>query len=262
MATMQALQTTSPVPAGVHANSINRKRHVLVIDDDVAVRNMLERYLTKEGYRVTTGADSDAMYKHMRSRSFDLVILDLMLGDEDGLALARDIRATSQVPIIMVTAKGDEIDRIIGLEMGADDYIGKPFNPRELLARMKSVLRRSGRALSPDEDAIPLGEVAQFMGWTVLMAKREVVSPENQRINLTSGEFDLLATFVTHPRRVLSREQLLDYAHGDNKFSFDRSIDIQVMRLRRKIEVNAKDPALIKTVRGAGYVFTHAVEWR
>ena len=262
MANVQALRPASAPPVGYHASDVGHAGHILIIDDDASVLSMLERYLTKQGYRVSVAADSESMRRRMRTRSFDLVILDLMLGHEDGLVLARDIRSGSDVPIIMLTAKGDEIDRIIGLEMGADDYIGKPFNPREVLARMKSVLRRCGPARKPDDDGAPAGEVAGFAGWHLLIAKREVVSPENKRVELTSGEFDLLSAFVTHSRRVLSREMLLDYARGGNSFSFDRSIDIQVMRLRRKIEVNAKDPAFIKTVRGSGYIFTPAVEWR
>jgi two-component system OmpR family response regulator len=184
-----------------------------------------------------------------------------MLGGEDGLTLARQIRKDSDLPIIMLTGKGDEIDRIVGLEMGADDYLSKPYNPRELLARIKSVLRRADKSwLAIQDDSSP-GEVAHFAGWKLDLAKRKLSSPKGKSIELTSGKFDLLSVFVRHPQRVLSREQLLDYACGHARFPFDRSVDIQVMRLRRKVEVDPQNPELIRTVRSIGYKFTTKVEW-
>ena len=237
------------------------QKQVLVVDDDPSIRDMLERYLGKQGYSVRTAVDSAAMNQLMGEYSFDLVILDLMLAGEDGLTLARRIRENSDLPIIMLTAKSDEIDRIIGLEMGADDYLPKPFNPRELLARMKSVLRRAGTEKAGKAKSAQPGEVACFDGWALDTAKREVRSAANGSVDLTSGEFDLLSAFVAHPRRTLSREQLLDFAHGGKRFPFDRSIDIQVMRLRRKIEIDPKNPLMIKTIHGAGYIFTPSVDW-
>ncbi|MFP6742108.1 MAG: response regulator [Alphaproteobacteria bacterium] len=236
-------------------------KRVLIVDDDPSIREMLDRYLGREGYQVDTASDSAAMNGLVDGQLFDIVILDLMLGTEDGLAIARQIRQKSDVPIIMLTAKGDEIDRIIGLEMGADDYLGKPFNPRELLASMKSVLRRSGQSSSSNGDRDSVGKIARFAGWTVDLGNRQTISPDNRNVDLTTGEFDLLMAFASNAQRVLSRDQLIDIAHGGKSYPFDRSIDIQVMRLRRKIEENIKSPALIKTVRGAGYMFASKVEW-
>lgn len=261
MANLEGAYGAGIAPAALLTTMAEHMKRVLVIDDDPAIRDMLDRYLSKQGYLVNTAADSAAMNRLMVEYSFDLVILDLMLAGEDGLVLARRIRDGSDLPIIMLTAKGDEIDRIIGLEMGADDYLPKPFNPRELLARMKSVLRRTDAMQAGKANGSPAGDVARFAGWALDAAQREVRSASNQRIELTSGEFDLLCAFVAHPRRTLSREQLLDYAHGGKRFPFDRSIDIQVMRLRRKIEDDPKNPAIIKTVHGAGYIFTPKVYW-
>lgn len=237
------------------------KKHILIVDDDRAIRDSLERYLTDHDFRAHSAPNGKTMNRLLVEHKFDLVVLDLMLDGEDGLALARQIREGSDLPIIMLTGKGDEIDRIVGLEMGADDYLPKPYNPRELLARIKSVLRRAEKTRPATQgDAFP-GEVAHFAGWELDLAKRKLSSPEGKPSDLTSGEFDLLSAFVRHPQRVLSREQLLDYACGHARFPFDRSVDVQVMRLRRKVEVNPQDPELIKTVRSIGYTFTPKVEW-
>ncbi len=261
MASLENLQETGLSPGSLFTAVPEQMKRVLVVDDDPSVRDMLERYLTRQGYWVRVADGAEAMNRLLLRHDFDLVTLDLMLAGEDGLALARQIRDGSDLPIIMVSAKGDEIDRIIGLEMGADDYLPKPFNPRELLARMKSVLRRADGMRASKVDSDPTGEVARFAGWVLDAAKREVLSAANERVELTSGEFDLLSAFVARPRRTLSREQLLDYAHGGKRFPFDRSIDIRVMRLRCKIEADPKNPVIIKTVRGAGYIFTPRVEW-
>ncbi len=232
--------------------------HILVVDDDREIRNLLGRFLDKNEYRVTTAADGREMRQVLKDRHIDLVVLDLMLPGEDGLDLCRKLRAESEIPVIMLTARGEEMDRIIGLEMGADDYLPKPFNPRELLARIKAVLRRSERAASrPEGLSAP---VLVFDGWTLNVDRRELVSPDGVLVPLSGGEYDLLAAFATHPQRVLSRDQLLDLARGRNAQPFDRSIDVQVSRLRRKIEANPKEPQLIKTVRTGGYMFTPAVE--
>jgi len=227
--------------------------HILVVDDDREIRNLLGKFLGQHGLRVTTAADGVEMRKALEDWSIDLIVLDLMLPGEDGLSLCRNLRAESDIPVIMLTAMGEDVDRIVGLEMGADDYIAKPFNPRELLARIKSVLRRA--RTMPDRRNATDGNLVRFAGWSLDMDKRELQSPDGVLVPLSGGEFDLLAAFVTHPGRVLSRNQLLDLARGREAQPFDRSIDVQVSRLRRKIEDDPKEPALIKTVRSGGYMF-------
>lgn len=231
--------------------------HILVVDDDREIRDLVARFLAKHGLRVTTAADGREMKRHLADWAIDLIVLDLMLPGEDGLTLCRNLRAASPIPIIMLTAMGEDTDRIVGLEMGADDYLAKPFNPRELLARIKAVLRRADSLPRGGGDG---GAVARFAGWSLDLAKRELTSPDGVLVQLSGGEFELLAVFVGHPRRVLSREQLLDLARGRDAQPFDRSIDVQVSRLRRKIEDDPRRPALIKTVRGGGYTFTPEVE--
>ena len=196
------------------------------------------------------------MARVMERASIDLLVLDLMLPGEDGLSLIRKLRATSAIPVIMLTAMGEDADRIVGLEMGADDYLPKPFNPRELLARIKAVLRRINPQRPP---GAAVGDVARFDGWVLELGPRRLLSPTGDEIELSTGEYELLHAFITHPRRVLSRDQLLDLARGRSAVPFDRSIDIQVMRLRRKIEADPKEPRLIKTVRGGGYIFAAEV---
>jgi two-component system, OmpR family, response regulator len=234
--------------------------HILVVDDDREIRELLARFLAKHGLRVTTARDGGEMQKMLAERRIDLVVLDLMLPGEDGLSLTRRLRgAGSSVPIVMLTAMGEDTDRIVGLEMGADDYVPKPFNPRELLARIKAVLRRAQGA-SPEGLAQSLGARVRFAGWALDLASRDLTSAEGVVVCLSAGEFELLQAFVERPRRVLSRDQLLDLARGRSATPFDRSIDIQVSRLRRKLGDDAKDPQLIKTVRGGGYLFTAEVE--
>lgn len=232
--------------------------HLLIVDDDREIRDLLARFLTRHGYRVTTARDGREMHKALADWRIDLIVLDLMLPGEDGLTLCRRLRASSEMPVIMLTAMGEETDRIVGLEMGADDYLSKPFSPRELLARVKSVLRRAQGSTTP---ALARGRtVLRFAGWKLDLARRRLESPERIVVELSSGEFDLLVAFAEHPQRILSRDQLLDLARGRAAAPFDRSVDIQVSRLRRKIESDAKEPELIKTVRGGGYMFTPAVE--
>ena len=227
--------------------------HLLIVDDDVEIRDLLARFLRKHGYWVDTAADGRAMMRQLEAGRFDLLVLDLMLPGEDGLSLCRRLRANSSLPIIMLTALGEETDRIVGLEMGADDYLAKPFNPRELLARVKAVLRRA--------DGTPVahhgggGRVLVFEGWRLDPARRELRTADDVLTPLTAGEFDLLLALAEHPRRVLSRDQLLDLTKGRSALPFDRSIDVQVSRLRRRIEAAPKAPAIIKTVRGGGYIF-------
>ncbi|MEJ2122145.1 MAG: response regulator [Alphaproteobacteria bacterium] len=235
-----------------------RTPHILIVDDDAEIRDLLARFLKKHEMRVETAADGRAMAKAMEAARFDLVVLDLMLPGEDGLSLCRRLRVESALPVIMLTALGEETDRIVGLEMGADDYLAKPFNPRELLARIRAVLRRVGKSAGPatEERRRRLG----FAGWTLDLAKRELREPGGALVALTAGEFDLLAAFAEHPKRVLNRDQLLDLTRGRAAAAFDRSIDVQLSRLRRKVEADPKDPQLVKTVRGGGYIFTADVE--
>ncbi len=230
--------------------------HILVVDDDREIRDLLARFLTKHGLRVSSARDGTEMNKVLDQASIDLVVLDLMLPGEDGLSLCRRLRANSSLPVIMLTAMGEDTDRIVGLEMGADDYLAKPFNPRELLARIKAVLRRFHAPLAAEA---PAGNEIRFDGWTLELGPRRLLSPSGDEVDLSTGEYELLLAFVTHARRVLTRDQLLDLARGRSAAPFDRSIDIQVMRLRRKIESNPKEPRLIKTVRGGGYIFAAEV---
>jgi two-component system OmpR family response regulator len=228
--------------------------HILIVDDDREIRSLLSRFLRKHGMRVDTAADGREMFAVLDAGRFDLLVLDLMLPGEDGLSLCRKIRMAGDIPIIMLTALGEEADRIVGLEMGADDYLPKPFNPRELLARIRAVLRRSGEALSPGQTKARAG-VLTFNGWQLDVGQRTLSAPDGVLVDLTAGELDLLAALAEHPQRVLNRDQLLDLTRGREAGPFDRSIDVQISRLRRKIETDAKNPAIIKTVRGGGYVF-------
>jgi len=235
--------------------------HILVVDDDREIRDLLARFLTKHGLRVTTAKDGAEMERALADSTIDLVVLDLMMPGEDGLSLTRRLRGQGvTVPIVMLTAMGEETDRIVGLEMGADDYVPKPFNPRELLARIKAVLRRAQVPAATDAPSSNGGSTRyRFQNWVLDVATRDLLSPDGVVTALSAGEFDLLLAFVEHPRRVLSRDQLLDFARGRQAIPFDRSIDIQVSRLRRKLGDDAKDPQLIKTVRGGGYLFTPEV---
>lgn len=235
--------------------------HILVVDDDGLVRRMLERYLTGEGYRVSSAENGDTMRKVLADNGspVQLVLLDVTLPGEDGLDLAREIRQmSSNIGIIMVTGRGATIDRVIGLEVGADDYVPKPFHLREVLARIRSVLRR----LQPAKTAAPAAnnatdpDAVQFDGWSLDLSRRQLTRMSGEDVPLTTGEFDLLAAFIRHPGRVLDRDRLMDLTKGRTWEAFDRTIDAQVSRLRRKIEVDPRNPTLIKSVRGVGYVFT------
>jgi len=237
---------------------MSTSQHILVVDDNKEIQDLVSRFLSKDGYRVSTAGDGREMKKIMSDARIDLILLDLMLPGDDGLTLCRDIRAESNIPIIMLTAKGEEIDRVIGLEMGADDYVPKPFGTRELLARIKAVLRRyndvGSPASAPDTPSNYL-----FDEWKLDTSKRELLSKDEVVVPLSTGEFTLLMALVERPQRVLNRDQLLDIARGRASVAFDRSIDTQVSRLRRKIEQDPKHPELIKTVWGGGYVFTPEV---
>jgi two-component system, OmpR family, response regulator len=231
--------------------------HLLVVDDDQDIRDLLNRFLSKQGFRVSTAADGSELRQVMSDWKIDLVILDLMLPGEDGLSICRDLRTRSQVPVVMLTVIGEEADRIVGLEGGADDYLAKPFNPHELLARIKAVLRRTHTV--PPVPANRHGSVLLFDGWRLDVGARRLTSSNEALVDLSTAEFDLLIAFAEHPQQVLSRDQLLDLAYGKSEVPFDRSIDMQVSRLRHKIEDDPKNPALIQTVRGGGYMFTAKV---
>jgi two-component system OmpR family response regulator len=230
--------------------------HILIVDDHRELRDLVSRALVKEGFRVSTAADGRAMHKVLADSRIDLILLDLMLPGEDGLALCRRLRAESNIPIIMLTAKGDELDRIIGLEMGADDYLPKPFGSRELVARIKAVLRRSSDNAAKASER---PKQYQFDRWRLDAGARELIRDDGTAIPLSTGEYDLLVAFVERPQRVLSRDQLLDLARGRSASALDRSIDTQVSRLRKKLERDPTDPKIIKTVWGGGYMFTPAV---
>ncbi|HYK13942.1 MAG TPA: response regulator [Burkholderiales bacterium] len=232
--------------------------HVLVVDDDLDIRSLLRDYLEKNGYRVTAVGDGKAMWAAFDEVRPDILVLDVMLPGTDGLTLCRNVRARSGIPIIMLTARGEETDRIVGLEMGADDYLPKPFSPRELLARIKSVLRRA-RTL-PDNLQPEAARRIGFAGWTLDIATRNLLSPAGVVVALSGTEFKLLRIFLAHPNRVLNRDQLIDLMLSRDASPFDRSIDVQVSRLRHRLDEDAKEPAIIKTVRGEGYVFAAAVE--
>ncbi len=234
--------------------------HILIVDDQQEICDVVQEYLTGENYRVSTAHDGAGMRKVLSQSQIDLVILDLMLPGEDGLTLARSLRSESGIGIIILTGRGETVDRIIGLEMGADDYLPKPFHLRELLARVKSVLRRVQSRTGEASSTQPNRSRARFAGWNLDLSSRELLSPRGEEVRLTTGEFDLLAAFVNNANQVLSRDRLLDLARNREAGPFDRTIDVQVGRLRRKLEDDPQNPSLIKTVRGSGYIFTPTVE--
>src|SRR5712672_2937469 len=236
------------------------QHHILAVDDDPAMRKLVAEYLRDNGLRVTAVATGAEMAQALAQHAIDLVVLDLRLAGEDGMELARKLREQGATPIIIVTGKQDEADRVMGLELGADDYVTKPFSPRELLARIRAVLRRYQTArevLPPRSDK---RRAYRFAGWELNLGSRRLTSPEGRRVELTNGELNLLQAFCAAPRQVLTREQLLDLSRLNGAEVFDRSIDGQILRLRRKIEHDPVRPQYITTERGAGYVFSVPVE--
>jgi two-component system OmpR family response regulator len=232
--------------------------HILVVDDHREIRDLLAKYLVKHGLRVSVADGGAAMKRVLKTAAIDLVVLDVMMPGEDGLTLCRTLRETTDLPVILLTAMAEETDRVVGLEIGADDYVTKPFNPRELLARIKAVLRRVHSG--PRDVAAADAKRYRFGPWIFDVDRRELVDGSGVSTALSTAEYRLLLAFVTRPRMVLSREQLLDLTSGRAAQVFDRSIDNQVSRLRRKIETDPKNPTIIKTVWGGGYVFATEVE--
>jgi len=235
--------------------------HILVVDDEVEVCNLIRNYLSGEGFEVSVAHNGDDMRETLERSAIDLVILDLVLPGEDGLALARSLRDVSAIPILMLTGRGDPVDRIVGLEMGADDYLAKPFHLRELRARVQSVLRRVSGAMQAEasDGTRPPRPRARFAGWTFDLSTRELLSPSGEDVRLTPGEFDLLVAFVTNAGQTLSRDRLLDLIRDRDADAFDRTIDVRVGRLRRKLGDDPHSPQLIRTVRGGGYLFSPPV---
>ena len=231
---------------------------ILIVDDDPDLRQLLSDYLSRNGYATSAVADGEAMWRALLERQPDLIVLDLMLPGEDGLSLCRRLRVQSDIPIVMLTARGDDTDRIVGLEMGADDYLPKPFNPRELLARIKVVLRRT-RALPRNLRPEP-GRYLAFASWKLDTAGRQLLNADGVLHALSGAEYSLLHVLLTHPNRVLSRDQLLDLTSGREAGPYDRSIDVLISRLRQRVGDDAREPALIKTVRNGGYVLAASVQ--
>jgi len=231
--------------------SVNENPQVLVVDDDAGIRDLLADYLAKQGMKVATARDGKEMDERLAGFDPDLIVIDLMMPGEDGLSLTRRVKAGRDVPVIMLSARGEDIDRIVGLEVGADDYLAKPFNPRELLARIRAVLRRGGAGAKADGSE----EVARF-GPFVLDLAAQSLARDGQDIPLTQAEFTLLKLFVEHPGRALSRDQIMDWLKGYERDPFDRSIDVRVTRLRKKLEDDPANPVYIKTVWGQGYLFS------
>ncbi|WP_342109472.1 response regulator [Methylobacterium sp. SI9] len=229
--------------------------HILVVEDDREISTLIARYLRGNDCRVTLAGDGSEMDRALTESRIDLIVLDLMLPGEDGLSLCRRLRETSQIPILILTAKSEDVDRILGLELGADDYLTKPFNPRELLARIRAILRRVA-AEAPDTDD---RRRLHFSGWTLDISLRQVLSPEGARIAITGAEFDLLHALCLRPGRVLSRDQLLDLTQGRAAGPFERSIDVLISRIRQKIERDTRNPEFIRTIRSGGYLFTPEV---
>ena len=246
--------TYAAAPSSSHANT-PRGARILMVDDDPGIRDVVSEFLGRHGYQVDTAGDGQAMDLAMAQGSFDLIVLDVMLPGEDGLSICRRLTGAQGPPVIMLSAMGEDTDRIVGLEIGADDYLPKPCNPRELLARVRAVLRRRQEPALKTQP--PLCGGYTFAGWRLHLWRRELMNAQSVVVNLSSGEFSLLHAFVEHPQRVLTRDQLLDLARGRHSEAYDRAIDVQISRLRRKLDDSGGD--LIRTIRSEGYMFTAKV---
>jgi two-component system OmpR family response regulator len=237
----------------------DQETNILIVDDDHDIRSLLSDILQKNGLTVFQAADGKAMWDMLKSRQIDLIVLDLNLPEVDGLTLCRQLRAESNLPVIMLTAKTNPLDRVIGLETGADDYVCKPFEPLELLSRIRSVLRRSNAFANADEAELSPANIS-FANWTLDVTARHLINDLGVVISLSGAEYRLLRIFLDHPNRVLSRDQLMDLIHGHDTTPFDRSIDLQVSRLRQRIEGDTKSPSIIKTVRNEGYILATKIQ--
>ena len=235
-------------------------QHIVVVDDNRDIRDLVARYLSHHDYRVTAVESGAALRKLMEKAAPDLIVLDIMMPGEDGLSVCRQLRTTSSTPVVCLTAMAEDTDRIIGLELGADDYLVKPFNPRELLARIRAVLRRGGNGAPAPAGSIQVGKVVRFGPWELDMGRQELTGTDGVGIPLSTAEFRLLKVFIENPMIVMSREKLLDLTIGRNADPFDRSIDNQVSRLRKKVETDPKNPVLIRTHWGGGYSLSSEVE--
>jgi two-component system OmpR family response regulator len=255
------MRSVAPACPGVESASVDLATRILVVDDDAGIRGLLSDFLERHGFQVATAANGTAMDALLAAGNFDLAVLDVMMPGEDGLSILRRLQHDRSLPIIMLSAVGTDVDRIVGLEMGAEDYLAKPCNPRELLARIRTVLRRVRHTDVVQPHAMVTDLSLRFAGWSVDLATRLLLDPDNVVVSLTDGEFRLLRAFVEHPRRVLTRDQLLDYSTGSEAESYDRAIDVQVSRLRRKLE-RGRGMELIRTVRNEGYMFAAVVEQR
>jgi two-component system OmpR family response regulator len=248
---------------------VNLSTRILIVDDDVGIRSLVSSFLEKHGFRVDTAADPLEMREKLAQDEFALIVLDVMMPGEDGLTALRTLQRSGGPPVIILSAVGTDIDRIVGLEIGADDYLAKPCNPRELLARIRTVLRRastqapaaaeSTRAARSTAEDYSESDTLQFAGWRIDLVARVLYDPSNAVVTLSDGEFRLLRAFLQHPRRVLTRDQLLDYALGSERDAYDRAIDVQISRLRRKLAGGSERADLIRTVRNEGYMFVPAV---
>jgi two-component system OmpR family response regulator len=241
-------------PDGAHAGA-----RIVVVDDDPGIRDVVYEFLGRHGFDVETAADAAGLTRAMAKGPVDLVVLDVMLPGEDGLAICRRLAAANGPAVIMLSAMGEETDRIVGLELGADDYLPKPCNPRELLARVRAVLRRRGEVKPPESE---LGARCEFAGWRLDLVRRELRTPDGVVVNLSGGEFSLLRALVERPQRVLTRDQLLDLARGPDSDAYDRAIDVQISRLRRKLDNGSGGAELIRTIRNEGYMFMAKVTRR
>jgi two-component system OmpR family response regulator len=242
---------------------MNLVTRVLIVDDDAGIRSLVSSFLEKHGFHTDTAGDPAEMRAKLGGNRYDLIVLDVMMPGEDGLSALRKLQKGDAPPVIMLSAVGTDIDKIVGLEMGAEDYMAKPCNPRELLARIRTVLRRRANAQSftnKDDAEARLGpESLHFAGWRIDLVARMLHDPQDRPVTLSDGEFRLLRAFIEHPRRVLTRDQLLGYARGSDTEHYDRAIDVQISRLRRKLSVGGDTPELIRTVRSEGYMFVPAI---
>jgi len=241
-----------------NANLPDQQPHVLIVDDDLDIRTLLAEYLQANGCNTLLAADGPAMWKLLADHGVDIIVLDLNLPGVDGLTLCTELRSRSELPIIMLTARSAPLDRVLGLEMGADDYVCKPFEPRELLSRIRSVLRRSASSL-PEKKHAELGRL-HFANWILDLTARHLLNDQGVIVSLSGAEFRLLRIFLDNPNQVLNRDHILNLTQGRDADPFDRSIDIQVSRLRQKLEIDTRDPQIIKTVRNEGYVLTASVQ--